>query len=68
MRWDMRWEMLMRFAGKEQVVSRRKQRGHFFQSWILIAGMLSLGAQCQPGRGAETVHFRSGDGQTDLIG
>jgi carboxymethylenebutenolidase len=60
--------MLMRFAGKEQVVSRRKQRGHFFQSWILIAGMLSLGAQCQPGRGAETVHFRSGDGQTDLIG
>lgn len=45
-----------------------EQRRHFFQWLLFIACALSLGAQCLPARGAETVHFRSGDGQTDLIG
>ena len=45
-----------------------KQRRHFFKLLAFIAGVLSLGAQSLPVRGAETVHFRSGDGQTDLIG
>jgi carboxymethylenebutenolidase len=45
-----------------------KQRRHFYQLLAFIAGVLSLGAQSLPVRGAETVHFRSGDGQTDLIG
>lgn len=45
-----------------------KQRRHFYQLLAFIAGMLSLGAQSLPVRGAETVHFRSGDGQTELIG
>jgi dienelactone hydrolase len=45
-----------------------EQRRHFLQWLVFIAGTLSLGAQCQPARCAETVHFRSGDGQTDLIG
>jgi len=44
------------------------QRSRFFQSLMLIAGVILLGAQSLPARGAETVHFRSGDGQTDLIG
>ncbi len=30
--------------------------------------MIALAAQSLPARGAETVHFRSGDGQTDLVG
>jgi len=46
----------------------RNQRRHFFQLLGLFAGALSLCAQSVPARGAETVHFRSGDGQTDLIG
>jgi dienelactone hydrolase len=46
----------------------RNQRRHFFQLLGLFAGVLSLCAQSAPARGAETVHFRSGDGQTDLIG
>ena len=45
-----------------------KQRRHFFKLLAFIAGVLSLGAQSLPVRGAETVHFRSGDRQTDLIG
>jgi dienelactone hydrolase len=60
--------MTMQFAGQEQVVSWRVQRSHLFQSLVLVAGVLSLGAQSLPARGAEAVHFRSGDGQTELIG
>jgi dienelactone hydrolase len=44
------------------------QRRHFLQLPVLFAGVLSFCAQSLPARGAETVHFRSGDGQTDLIG
>jgi dienelactone hydrolase len=44
------------------------QRRHFLQFLVLFAGVLSFCAQSLPARGAETVHFRSGDGQTDLIG
>ncbi len=58
----------MQFAGQEQVVSWRVQRRHLFQSLVLVAGVLSLGAQSLPARGAKAVHFRSGDGQTELIG
>jgi dienelactone hydrolase len=60
--------MTMQFAGQEQVVSWRVQRSHLFQSLVLVAGVLSLGAQSLPAHGAEAVHFRSGDGQTELIG
>jgi dienelactone hydrolase len=44
------------------------RRGHFLQLLVLSAGVLSFCAQSLPARGAETVHFRSGDGETDLIG
>jgi len=39
-----------------------------FPQLVLFAGVLSICAQSLPARGAERVHFRSGDGQTDLIG
>lgn len=48
---------------------KMEQRGRYWLPWLVfIAGVLSLGAQSLPARGAETVHFPSGDGQTDLIG
>jgi Dienelactone hydrolase and related enzymes len=63
-----RKETTVQPAAKEQVALRRMLRGHFLQSLVLIAGVLWLGMQSLLARGAETVHFRSGDGQTDLIG
>jgi dienelactone hydrolase len=43
-------------------------RSRVLQSLMLIAGAIWLGTQSLPARGAETVHFQSGDGRTDLIG
>jgi carboxymethylenebutenolidase len=37
-------------------------------SLAYLALALTLGAQSAPARGVETVHFRSGDGQTNLVG
>lgn len=61
-------EMTMRFEPGEPIASRRIQRGRFYPLLVLVAAVLLTGAQSLPARGAETVHFRSGDGQTDLIG
>ena len=57
-----------RAEGREQGGFERLRRGRFLRSLVLIAGVLWPGAQSLAARGAETVHFRSGDGQTELIG
>jgi dienelactone hydrolase len=42
--------------------------GQFVRMLVLIAGVASLSTQAAPVRTAETVHFRSGDGHTNLVG
>lgn len=61
-------EMTMRWTRPEHVSLMRTRIGQVFRMLVLIAGVSSLSAQSAPVRSVETVHFRSGDGQTDLIG
>src|ERR1022692_845113 len=61
-------ERTMQIADREPLALRWMQRRRFFCSLALMVGVVSLGAQSLSVRGAEMVHFRSGDGQTDLIG
>jgi carboxymethylenebutenolidase len=55
----------------ESPLARRRKLSPFAQAarlLVLIAGVSSLSAQSAPVRAVETVHFRSGDGQTELVG
>jgi dienelactone hydrolase len=58
----------MRSAVNLYASSLYTQGARVFGMLVLIAGVLSLDAHSAPARGVESVHFRSGDGQTDLVG
>jgi dienelactone hydrolase len=55
----------MRLTIKE---SEGNRLGKLFIMTMLIVVVSSISAHGAPGHGAETVHFRSGDGQTELVG